>query len=328
MNKQHIVGRNPIRVSLNDLDALPTPYAMSFGFELNSLCESIRTIGLVNPPCIGKDEKGRVELVTGYRRVTALKELGWSEVVCEDLSSTLPSQREKMLFALHENLTTRVFNPVENAMVLCRLEPFFPGEEILEKFMPLLSLPSHESTRRFYVELAGMSEEFLRAVAGGGLSLNAAKSLIGLQQKSAESALHCILKLRLNVNQQLQFIELMTDISEAEEKGFHRILAEEPMQAVLKNNHLNRPQKAKNLLEELRARRYPRWKAAEKRFQEQVGRLSLPEGVRIDHPPYFEASGYRLEVRFQNSDDLINKVKLLSQLTDLKEFRDPLRDDD
>jgi hypothetical protein len=149
-----------------------------------------------------------------------------------------------------------------------------------------------------------------------------------LQQKSAENAIYCILKLRLNVNQQLQFIELMTDISEAEEKGFRRILAEEPMQAVLKNNHLNRPQKAKNLLEELRARRYPRWKAAEKRFQQQVDRLSLPEGVRIDHPPYFEASGYRLEVRFQNSDDLINKVKLLSQLTDLKEFRDPLRDDD
>lgn len=328
MKRQHVLGCHGVRLNLDDLDALPAPYDMSFGFELNSLCESIRTIGLVNPPCTGKDEKGRVELVTGYRRVKALKELGWSEVVCEDLSSALPSQREKLLFALHENLATRVFNPVEKAMVLCLLEPFFPGDEILEKFMPLLSLPSHESTRRFYVELAGLSEEFLRAVAGGSLSLSAAKSLMALQQKSAESAFRCIVELMLNVNQQLQFIELMTDISEAEKKGFQRILAEEPMQAVLKNSHLNGPQKAKNLLEELRTRRYPKWKAAEKRFQQQVDRLSLPEGVRIDHPPYFEASGYRLEVRFQNSVDLINKVKLLSQLPDLKKFRDPLRDDD
>lgn len=328
MKKQHIVGRNPIRVTLEDLDALPAPYAMSFGFDLGPLCDSVRTIGLVHPPCVAKDEKEGMELVTGYRRIQALKQLGWSEVTCEDLSSTLTSPREKLLLAFHENLASRVFNAIEKAMILRRLEPFFSQHELLHRFMPLLSLPSQEAALRFYLALEGMSLDLRNAAAGGRLSLNAAKALVSLKSEDADSAFHCIIKLMLNFNQQIQFIDLMIDISEVKGKSFAAILEEEPIKAVLENSRLNKPQKAKKLLEELRTRRYPTLRKAEQRFQQKVHRLSLPEGVKIDHPAYFEAPGFRLEVPFLDGGDLMKKLHDLSLLPDLKTLGDPWLDDD
>jgi hypothetical protein len=328
VDRQHIWGQRGIRLKSVEIDEAPGPYAMSFGFDLHPLCESIRNIGLLNPPCIGMGEKGEIEVITGYRRLLALKKLGWPEVTCEDLSFVLPSPRERLLFAFYENLASRVFNPVEKALILRRLEPLLDKEDILKRMMPLLSLPAHEGTFRFYAKLAEMNHAFKDAVAGGRISLNTAKSLMDLEPESAESAFQGIINLTLNFNQQTQFIDIMNDLFVIEGKFYSQILEAEPMAAILENKHLNKPQKAKKLLEELRSRRYPRWKAAERRFQENIARLSLPEGARIDHPAYFEAPGYRLEVQFQDGVDLMEKLRRLSQVSGLEEFRDPLDEHD
>jgi hypothetical protein len=328
VHEQHILGLRRTRIKLDSLDLTPGPYAMSFGFCLNPLCESIKAVGLVNPPCIGKDEEGRIEIICGYRRLLALKQMGWPEVSCEDLSSALPSPQERLVFALHENLASRAFNPIEKAMILRRLNLLYPKQALLKRFMPLLSLPSHEATLQFYVDLGGMSRNFMEAVAGGRLSLNAARALMARNQECAEGVLQFISKITLNFNQQIQFFDLMTDISAAEGKGFRRILAEKPLQTILGNSDLNKPQKAKKILEHLKARRQPRWSAAERQFRQKIERLALPEGVKIDHPPYFEAPGYRLEVHFRDGEDLIKKLNDLSLAPYLNEFNDHLADDD
>lgn len=326
--KQRILGQRALLIDLSDMDDAHGPCAMSFGFELAPLCESIQEIGLVHPPCIVKEGKGQIAIVTGYRRILALKQLGWSKVACEDVSSALRSPLERLLFAFHENRAARAFNPVEKGMILKRLEPLLGKEEVLNRFMPLLSLPSHEGTLRFYVELAGMKRQCLDALASGRLSLNAARLLLDLKPDSAECAFQTLSKLALNFNQQVQFIDMMNDLSEINRKSFSRILDEDPLRAVLASDHLNTPQKAKKLLEELRSLRYPRWQNAEQRFRKRLDRLSLPEGTRIDHPSYFEAPGYRLEVRFRDGESLTRKLQHLAQVSGLRDFRDPVDEDD
>lgn len=328
MNRQHITGQKGIQVPLDAFDEAPGPYAMSFGFDLHPLCQSIKTIGLVNPPCIGMDEKGRIEVITGYRRILALKQLGWFEIACEDLSATLPSPRERFVFAFHENLASRVFNPVEKAMVLGRLATLHGKETVLRDYMPLLSLPSHHETLLFYLSLAETGPEFLEAVAGGRLSLKAAGALMRMESRSGDEVLHWISKLALNLNQQIQFIDILIDIGQIERRGIAHILSDEVLRGTSLNHRLNNPQKARKILDELRRRRNPRQKTAESRFQQAVDRLSLPEGARIDHPLYFEAPGYRLEVQFQNGPDLMQKLRRIHDLPALKEFDDPLFDHD
>jgi hypothetical protein len=328
VTSQCIVGTHPMVVDLQGIEEAPGPYTMSFGFDLAALCESISEMGLVHPPCIAMEGQGRIEVVTGYRRILALKQLGRRYVSCEDVSSFLPSPSERLVFAFHDNRASIAFNAVEKAMILERLGAFFEKSDILERFMPFLSLPAHENSLSFYLKLAKANHGFKLAVAGGKVSLNAAGSLLDLNPDSAQVALRYIASLALNFNQQIQFLELMNDISEIETRGFSQILDDARIRAIVQSSNLNKPQKARTLLEELRSRRYPRLKHTEKRFREKVERLSLPEGTRIEHPPYFEAPGYSLLVRFKDGDNLMGKLQSLSRLSALREFRDPMDDDD
>jgi hypothetical protein len=138
MENQCITGQHTALIELSEMDEGPGPYAMSFGFDPGPLCASIREIGLVHPPCMAFDREGRAEIVTGYRRILALKRLEWRKVLCENVSGLLPTPLQRLVFALHENLVSRTFNPVEKAMVLQRLDPFLDKGDILERFMPLL----------------------------------------------------------------------------------------------------------------------------------------------------------------------------------------------
>ena len=328
MENQCICGQHAVSIDLSEVNDAPGPYAMSFGFDLAPLCTSILEIGLVHPPCIAIDGAGRTEIVTGYRRMLALKQLGWRKVLCEDVSVLLPSPLQRLVFALYDNRASRTFNPVEKAMVLKRLDPFLDRRDLVSRFMPLLGLPSHEGTLLFYLSLAEMKDKYLEALAGGRLSLNAARSFLDLDDDQAECAFQIVSNLMLNVNQQIQFIDIMIDLSSIEGTSFSRILNREPVRTVLESELLNTPQKAKKLLEKLRSLRYPRWQEAEKKFQEKLDRVDLPDGTRIDHPAYFEAPGYRLEVNFRDGENLMRKLQNLSQLSGLKKFRDPLDDDD
>jgi hypothetical protein len=299
---------------------------MSYGFDTGSLRESIEEIGLVHPPCIAGNREGRIDVVTGYRRILALKQLGWEKVGCEDLTLVLGSSLERLLFAFHENRASRTFNPVEKGMILKRLSELLDQETVLKRFMPLLQLPSHPGILEFYTNLEGTKYDFRAAVAGGRLSIGSAKSLMDLEPDFADCAFNIIEALMLNFNQQSQFIEIMDDIADKEGRTPVQILEENPIRDVLESTALNKPQKAKRLLDELRSRRYPRWRRAEKRFKEKLGCLVLPERTRIDHPAYFEAPGYRLEMEFQHGDELMEKLRRLADLPAIRELGDPADD--
>lgn len=313
-----------MRLPLSELDEKPGPYTMSFAFDAQALCKSIEGIGLVHAPCVARRETGQVDIVTGYRRIVALKALGWREVTCVDVSSVLRSALEGLLFAFHENLATRSFNPVEKAMALSRLAPLMTEQEILRRFMPLLDLPSHKETLHMYLRLAESGGSLQHAVAGGRLSMKAAALLMIIETGSAEAILEPLLNLNLNFNQQLQFIDLVCEIARIVRKDPALVLESDDMRSIFQNQSLNKPQKATRILQELNCLRNPRRRAAEKRFQSRVRSLGLPRGVRIDHPPFFEGPGYRLEMQFHNGMELRKKLLQLLELSGIHEFGDPL----
>jgi hypothetical protein len=323
MEKQHILGRHLTPLALAQVCTDPGPYTMTFDFDPASLCESISRIGLVNPPCVAKNSRGQIEIVTGYRRILALEQLGWNQVGCEDVTSSLPSTLERLLFAFYDNLASRSFNTIEKAMVLSRFMPLFKKSDILRTIMPHLSIPSHQETLNFYLHLAEMPEDMKEALVRDRLSIQAAKALLKMEPESGECLFHWISDLSLNFNQQLQYIDIMTDLSIIHNKTCSQLMCCETLQRIVKDASMNTPQKTKKVLDELRLLRYPKWKSAEKKFREQLDLLSLPKGTRIDHPPSFEAPGYRLEIQFRDGKELMEKLRHLSLSPGLNEFRDP-----
>jgi ParB-like chromosome segregation protein Spo0J len=314
-----------IWVELSEVDWTPGPCCMSFGFDLNPLKRSIAKVGLINPPFVAREDKGRVQVVAGYRRLMAIKSLCWNKVHCWDVSDLSPIERLHLNF--YDNLTTRDFNHVEIGMVLRRLASHLPKEEIVENVMPLLGLGSHEPTLDVYLALDGLENPIKSALAAQSLSLRTLKALLDTDPDTRLALLQWITNLNLNMNQQLQLIDYTIDICEKEKKRAEALFGEEAFLFILEDRRANRPQKAKQLLELLRARRYPLLIRAEKLFLRKVACLRLPKGVSIKHPPYFEDPHYRLEIAFRNGRALTEKLKALFGLEDLQKMGDPWSED-
>jgi len=224
---------------------------------------------------------------------------------------------------LHDNLSVRAFSDVEKGMILDRLMPWIKKDEIIEHYMPLVGLPSHVPTLQFYLRLEQELGPLTKSLmARGRLALKAAKLLLDMDYPSRSSVVGLISNIKLNVNQQIQLIEHISDLSHIEHKSIGDILGESSVEKIRSNTRMNEPQKGRAILRAIRVRRYPSLSSAETTFRKRLSRLRLGDRVRIDYPPGFEAPHYRLQVLFKNGRALREELAdLLSQ--DIETITDP-----
>jgi len=323
MYQNKIVEIAPRKVAIKDITDSPGPFCMSFGFDLGPLIQSIRHVGLVNPPILKDGPKG-LTVIAGYRRIMALKKLKAETVLCriifedDDISAL-----ECFLLNLHDNLGTRNLNDVEKGMVLSRLEAWVPKQEIVERYLPLLGLRSHEINLRFFLEMERCFDVKIKTfVAEGKLSWQAIKMLSQIDAVSRLAILNLISHLKLNINQQAQLIDYLIDLSNIEGKSISQIAYEE-LKAIGSDIQMNRPQHAKTILNNLRARRNPSVVSAEKRFKGMLSDLHLPDGIEIIAPPFFEGDYYKMEVFFREGEDLKKKMDGLNHIKGLSKLGHP-----
>ncbi|MBN1104052.1 MAG: ParB/RepB/Spo0J family partition protein [Deltaproteobacteria bacterium] len=322
-----ILKGEAVSVSLEGVEESPGPYAMSFGFDLKGLIRSIERIGVVNSPLIDRDEEGRIRIVAGYRRILALKGLRREEALCIDLSASRLTAVEKLHLNLYDNLATREFNEVEKGMILEALSRHHGKEEILSFHMPLLGLPAHESQLKIFLSLGGLEEEIRLALARKRVSFKTVQSLMEMSPESRSVVFKWLSSLSFTFSQQIQFLAFIDDISCNDDKGIPDLLSRTDLVAILDNQGLNRPQKAKSVLERLRVMRYPSLSLAEKAFRIAAKDLKLPNGVEVRHPPYFEGPGYSLQISFRDGRELRRKLIELSSMKGLENLGDPWKSD-
>lgn len=70
--------------------------------EMLSLAKDIESNGLIQNPAVSDNGDGTYELIAGFRRLTALKHLGWTEVECNVMGSKM-SEIDKLAINLAEN---------------------------------------------------------------------------------------------------------------------------------------------------------------------------------------------------------------------------------
>ena len=316
------------QVALEDIGAAGDgPFCMSFGFDPLVLARSIEAAGVVNRPLL-RQEEGGFTVVAGFRRIQALRLLGRSSVSCTVVQASDMSVLEGVRTNLFDNLSTRSFNEVEKAMVLGRLSGLVSRKDLLDTYMPLLSLARRDVSLSFYLMFDSEAEPNVKeALARGDTSVKLVKTLMDIDPASRTALFDAALDLKLNINQQIQFVELISDISHDEKVPPHRVLEMPALKRTATDTSLNAPQKAKAVLALLRATRFPRLTGAEERFRKTVASFRLPDRVRIEHPPFFEGPYYRLEVLFGDGTELAQKLELLRGVR-LDELTGPWGDDD
>jgi len=319
------VSKLPAReVDLTSIDHSRGLFLMSFGFDIRPLVRSIEAVGLINPPIL-KEDQGDLVIVAGHRRIQALRALEAEHTVCMIISENSRIRPlDCLLLNLWDNLAIRELNDVEKGMVLRRLGAWVPRHEIARHYMPLMGLPPHEGALSLFLEVETDYNETIKIfIAEGRLSWRAVKMLSTVDAAARLALLQVMSEVRLNANQQIQFMDFITDLSFIEEKTIPQVLREDLLKRVLSDSRMNLPQRAKALLQHLKGRRKPTLVAAEKRFKRSVSKLKLPDGVQITAPPYFEGSDYRLEALFKDGADLKAKLESLCHSEDLRRINNP-----
>ncbi|SPD72660.1 conserved hypothetical protein [uncultured Desulfobacterium sp.] len=315
-------------IDIEAIDSGPGPFCMSAGLDLKPLISSIEKIGLINSPVLIKNDQERFDIVAGYKRILALKSIGWKTIPCKILPRSGMSDLECLLLGLYENLCVRHFNDVEKGMILKRLSLLVKKTEILKIYMPLLNLPSHEPVLSLYLRIEDELEDIIKAsICSNKMSLHAAKMILDLRGDERAGICNLLGELIFNVNQQRQLIEYLGDIKQLSGVSISAIFDSDEIKKIRYDDHLNNPQKVNGILKILRSMIFPRLIESEESFKKIISRLNLPEGVKIVASPYFESPDYQMVIQFKDGAQLKKKIDLLSSSKGLSDIRDPWEKD-
>ena len=291
---------------------------MSFNFDLEPLKASIDRFGVLNPPYLlrNSDTDTHFTVVAGYRRLLTVWELGRSDTVCQILPDNFPPF-EALLLNLHDNLVHRHLNSVEKGMVLKRLTRFLKREEIVANFMPLLGIPSNRQTLEQCLGLEELEEAIRISVSMERLSPRVAALMGSLGRDDRLKMNDLFTSLKWSFNQQWEAAQWIVEIASREGRSIKEVIDEGEIIGVFNNERINNPQKVKSIVKILKARRFPSLLEAEESFKKGLSNLSLPSGVKVIPPAFFEGIDYKLEIVFTRGGELKEKLAELSHLSGL-----------
>jgi ParB family chromosome partitioning protein len=160
------------------------PYQMRKNFlqeEIVELAATIQSVGLLQPLVVRKRANG-YELISGERRLRAVKTLGWKQVP----AAVIPMEKsEAALSCLIENIQRVELNPMEIAEAYANLlqEWNITQDELAKRTGKKRSSVSN------YLRLHHLPHEIKVALAGGKISFGHAKVLLSCSSKETQSLL-------------------------------------------------------------------------------------------------------------------------------------------
>lgn len=191
-------------LSLKVDEILPNPAQPRFHFdeeELQSLAESIRQNGLLQPVIVRKNADGKYELISGERRLRASKMAGLTSIPAVLSDST---QRQSAIFALLENIQRKDLTFFEEAMALRSLitEWGLTQEETAKKLGR--SQPAIANKLR----LLALSSVEQKLIQDNGLTERHARALLRIKDEEDRlKVLKYIIVHHMNVSQAERYID-------------------------------------------------------------------------------------------------------------------------
>jgi len=182
----------PLELPILDIERSPYQPRKDFKEdELRELAESLKNNGLVQPPTVRKNAKGRYELIAGERRLRAAQLAGWKKirvtlVEADDLTAAAMTTTE--------NLQREDLNPIEEAVSYRTLQDDFhlTQQEVADR------VGKGRATVANSVRLLELPDEVKQLVSTQLLSVGHAKVLLSVDDEKER-----ILLARDCVNDQL-----------------------------------------------------------------------------------------------------------------------------
>ena len=305
-----------------EIDLSDERFRVSFPDSLDELTDSIRDVGLLNPPVLTKRED-RLVLVTGWRRILACSALALSpiSVFVEEGKDDL----ELFWNAVYENTSSRSLSVVEKAEILARLKEFgAPQDELLRRALPLLGIPSTKEYLDLFLAAAGMDPAEKKLVHQKDPSPAVLQAF--LSYSSEERARLSPWLWTLGQNKQKELLGILREIAARDGISPGRVLAHPRIRDLAEEKKLSPRQQAEKLLIHLRGQRNPTLTAWSQAFEAALRNLGIEKGIVIDPSPFFEGEDLALHFSFRSREEFLERLARLKGMADRPEFAGLFKD--
>ena len=319
-----MINMKPIKmIPLEQIDLLDETFSVNYMPDLQRLRSSIKEVGMIQPVLLRERGRG-YQIVSGFRRISVMKELGNSEMESRVVGEKEMDEFQLFSLSLQENLTTRGFNAVEKAIGLEKLIHRFQilPEKVIKTFLPIFSLEPDEKILNTYLSLARMEDEIKRYVLKEEVSRTNIRRIGSLTPDDRMALLSFISQLKLGENRLREIFTLLEEISRRNQRTVREIVERPEIQAILSQKELTPSQRTELVKKVLTALRYPKMEQMEKAFEKRRRDLTLPSNLSIYHPSFFEGRGLRVEFHIETMEEYQAILSTLSQLADKEGFQE------
>jgi hypothetical protein len=306
------------RLTVGQIELESSVFTHSISGPPPGLVGSIARVGLINPPLV----RGR-QIVCGYRRLTAVRELGWEEVDAWIIHEEALSPEGAAELALLDNLSHRGLNDAEKAVAITRFvrDLSVPRDRVIRQYLPLVGIRASAEALRRFVLVGTSARTVLDLLDRGRIGFGTACTLASLPQRDQETLGELLTRTRSGVSTSREIVGSMMDLAAREGRGVGQVAEDGWVATLLLRDFGSGKRVDKELVRELRLRRSPRRAGSRRAGLAAAGRWERRAGVRLDVPPGREGRPWSVRIAFRTIDELRAKVDRLARPSQLEELR-------
>ncbi|MGW8300677.1 MAG: ParB/RepB/Spo0J family partition protein [Desulfobacterales bacterium] len=299
-------------ISHIDIDTKDLTFRITTRADIEDLLGSIQKTGLIQPPVL-IENPGGYAIVCGFRRIAACRKLGWTRITARILEKSVDRFKTAQL-SIADNALQRSLNLVETSRALKLLDDFGPDKQQRREAAEALGLPISGSLASAVKEICGLPLPVQEGILTDTINLSMALELGGLEPLTAEGLVRLFNQLKVGLNKQRELLLLLKEISQREQITISQLIAEKPLQEVLKTVEMDRAVKRQKVRSYLRQRRFPAITKAETEYRKWVKQLKLGNNINMIPPKDFEGNTFSMTLRFKNRQDLADLNKKIEKM--------------
>ena len=295
-------------------------FSFAFEPETGELADSIKEMGLINPPTLRENESA-FEVVCGFRRVLACKQIGMTEIDVRVYEPDELSDERCLWINLIDNGEPCRMSPAECAVALRKFsEQGYAADRLAEEIAPGLALPSSRKYIENCLRIFSLEDEILRAIHKDSLGVEQAFCLYQLEADVRLAVFRVLRSCRANLNETRELVSLIPDVAAMARASVPAYIDAE-LAPIIEEESLSPRKKLERIRNKLRDSRYPRLTEAESAFKAAVKKINLDERCAINAPKNFEGDEISLSMRAENADQLVHLLNSMSNAGTVEAFR-------
>lgn len=309
------------RVRLDTIDINDHTCLITTETCTDDLFFSIKSTGLLHPPLLIKT-KSSYSIVSGFRRISAMKSLCFSDVDAWILKNPY-DKLETIKIAITENALQRPLNIVEKARSLKLLSKCIDDVNDLIQIGKKVGIPCDKELLSKFLRINDLSDHIQKGLIHGYISMPVALMLEKYNHHTINLFVDIFFKLRLSLNRQREIISHVSEIAFRDDITPDQVI-NVYLNEVMNDDDLDRNQKTQKLRKLLKQIRFPELSKVEENFTKNVKKLNFGKGIQLVPPSNFEGTDYMFQLTFKGLNEIYSIQSNLNRIIKDPEFEKTL----